>query len=566
MVLPRCIAKHNMDKTECIMSAYPNKSDVELISQIITDKYSEVDPQRFEMISEEQFSSVTCDTLKNKYNDIDKYCRICIFNDDNIANRLEHEINILHYCYHNSIPNDLDIDIFKFYLIDNDEYEITITKDIFEMIKCSTNSEAIYAIVNNYCQDDDNISEEAKYITQSILNLEREYDIEVELNTLKQFDKPSPAKSDIKILDLILQDGNKKVEKKKRKKSTDKELASFKTSNKEDMDNLQIEHLFSTIKESITDQKQAEHDKERKNLIDEDIVQDEDKEVKKEKDIVSGDVDETSSMHESVETNNISTGEESHESNNPVIEQINNDNVENEDEFQNKQVESQEVEQTDEKCVEVIDYTKLLHKCIAASKVFITSNSTLVLHVVEKNSLKMPYQLDISNNDCIGFIDLIFCNNNIVKIIDSLEKLLRIIKPNELNSVEIVNVLENKNPSQIFDKWRMFITSATPEAISDYKVKRDLLIIKKFYNSFTSNIVFSEENTTLFVDEILHDCFKRKLFNKFDLKFSNNSDNQISLYICSDKSTVTDYILHSIRKVQKSHNKKPHIKIIHKEE
>lgn len=126
----------------------------------ITQKFDE---SSFEKLKNSP-KKITCDDIRLKYTPL--YCGLCFFDENNVADRLDSEVRLLQYLYHNPNTTAFGKETFKYYSIDSEKKIIFETVKLFECIISKKPlpedypADIIKTIQDNNCLTEDGVKKE----------------------------------------------------------------------------------------------------------------------------------------------------------------------------------------------------------------------------------------------------------------------------------------------------------------------------------------------------------------------------------------------------------------------
>lgn len=183
---------------------------------------------------------------------------------------------------------------------------------------------------------------------------------------------------------------------------------------------------------------------------------------------------------------------------------------------------------------------------IVCGTVFISADANLSLIVQRDREVVDYYKLDYENNETIDFIVHLLMNKNVLKIVNDLEKLKKLIDLKSINSTFDISLASTE--SNFIDFYNNTVKNYSIKQFESFKVQNTLKILKTFNTSDDPNVIFRVDGHHKFFDEILINAYKSKLFEKFMVKVCKSESNTLELQIDhSLKSLIVDYFLTIIR-------------------
>ena len=519
--LPNCINCKSVPIKKALTAPYKDLNELSMTCQLhlqaSNQLLQDIDLTTF---SQSEIDENSCSIMKKEFADINKYCGLCHYNMLNVIKRIDAEVDLLSYVYSNGPIESIQKSIFKYYLIAANDDVINITSDIYSLLlENQSNIETTDAILLNYYQDDESLKQKSSIIANKVMNNKITLqDVEKRINELNKLSElPLKKEKYSNILNLINMSNNPISTKTKSTKKNTKV-------NKEN-------------KENSTDQIKLE---ERLNANNNTSSSEDLKEVIDKVEVVE------------IDTNLMTQTRES-------LSEVQIVEAKNEMDQETKLVKNEHTESA-----EVIDFNNLMSLCIAKQEVYISTKDNLELFIEQSSSMTLPYTIDTKDSEAIDFLTLLFMNRNIVKIVEDTKKLSSVIDLSEINSVFDVSILDKKG-NDFIETYKKNITSMSVDLLREYKKKIQIKLIKTFNVQATSNVTFKLNGSEEVIDDILYTAYNKKVFEKFEVKYSLSTNNTLELFIeGSTKSVAVDYFLTCIRSVLKSNARECTFEVIMK--
>lgn len=518
--LPNCINSKSVPIKKALTAPYKDINELSMTCQLHQQASNhllhDIDITTF---SQAEIDANSCANMRKEFADINKYCGLCHFNILNVIKRVDAEVDLLAYIYSNGPIESIQKSVFKYYLIASNDDTINITSDIYTMLLENQNKiEIIDAILLNYYQDDELIKQKSSIIANKVMNNKITLqDVEKRINELNKLSElPIKKEKYSNILNLINNPNN-----------------------------------TNTIK-SNTAKKSNKAGKENRNVqikLDEEIITIDNKQP-------------TDKSQEEIERvaavgndNNLDNVTKESLSEVQIVQTIN----------EIKQINVEQVLNAKEEIIEAIDYNNLMSLCIAKQEVYISTIGKLELFIEQSNNITLPYPIDTKTPEAIDFLMLLFMNRNIVKVIDDTKKLSSIVDLTEIHSVFDVSLLAIKGNEGFIETYKNSIAKMNVDSLREYKKKVQIKLTKTFNIHSDSNVTFKLNGTNEVIDEILYAAYIKKVFEKFEVKYSASTDKTLDLFIeGSTKSVAVDYFLTCIRSVLKANSRECTFEVIMK--